>query len=214
MMNKYRFRIEDDPNPPNPRCNQLTISTIVCWHKRHTLGDIQPVIDPAEYFLDLLLDKGLVTQYEVDDSYHYNEMAYRELSALVNEHVFRLPVYLNNHSGIRISTTKFSCPWDSSQLGWVYLLKTDALVKFPERGDMLWDRVFSILKKEVSDYDHFINGEVSSYFFEQKSPNSLKWECVSSGFGFFGYDPMKNGMYANWSDLEKSVWDSGRAVRV
>ena len=34
-----------------------------------------------------------------------------------------LPLYLYDHSGITMSTSVFSCPWDSGQVGWIYAEK-------------------------------------------------------------------------------------------
>lgn len=34
-----------------------------------------------------------------------------------------LPLYLYDHSGITMSTSVFSCPWDSGQVGWIYASK-------------------------------------------------------------------------------------------
>lgn len=30
-----------------------------------------------------------------------------------------LPLYVYDHSGVRLNTTGFSCPWDSGQVGWI-----------------------------------------------------------------------------------------------
>lgn len=34
-----------------------------------------------------------------------------------------LPLFLYDHSGITMSTSVFSCPWDSGQVGWIYASK-------------------------------------------------------------------------------------------
>jgi len=40
----------------------------------------------------------------------------------LGKHVI-LPLYLYDHSGITMSTSVFSCPWDSGQVGWIYASK-------------------------------------------------------------------------------------------
>lgn len=47
----------------------------------------------------------------------------RSLLELVKKYVVILPVYLYDHSYLSISTTKFSCQWDSGQVGWIYATK-------------------------------------------------------------------------------------------
>ena len=44
-----------------------------------------------------------------------------------------LPVYLYDHSGIRISTSPFSCPWDSGQVGVIYCTKKKAVYEFGKK---------------------------------------------------------------------------------
>jgi len=73
-----------------------------------------------------------------------------------------LPVYLYSHSGDTISTTPFSCRWDSGQLGFIYCSKEQV------RKDFSWKRITAkrleeikkYLKSEVDQYDKYLTGEV------------------------------------------------------
>jgi len=74
---------------------------LICFHNRYNLGDDH--------------------DYNSDDYSGWDEMRSaiikREDAAVV------LPLYLYDHSGITISTTPFSCPWDSGRVGFAVVSK-------------------------------------------------------------------------------------------
>lgn len=89
-----------DEYPDNPRIEYEPISTMICFHKRYELGDN---------------DHGYC---------HEDYNGWGELQAAIEEResvsVIK-PVYLYDHSGIVLSTTPFSCPWDSGQVGFIFV---------------------------------------------------------------------------------------------
>lgn len=121
----------------NPR-DWDNLGIIVTWHRRYSLGDEQPKQEPAEWAADIK----------------------RKCPNLII-----LPVYLYDHSGITISTTPFSCPWDSGQIGYIYTT--------PERVRqfMGWKRITKARHKAIADslqgeiktYDQFIQGEIYQF---------------------------------------------------
>ena len=94
----YAVKIERDETADSPRgdCN---IATMSCSHSRYTLGDIQ---ENHGRFLDRM-KKLCGGEYKIPGR------------------VAVLPLYLFDHSGITLSTTPFSCPWDSGQVGVIYV---------------------------------------------------------------------------------------------
>lgn len=70
-----------DETPPNPRKEFSQLGQMICWHRRHDLGDEHAFRDP----------------------YAFEE-------AFANIPHLRLPLYLYDHSGITMRTTPFSCP--------------------------------------------------------------------------------------------------------
>lgn len=52
-----------------------------------------------------------------------DELEDEELWSIFEPHIIILPLYLYDHSGITMRTSKFSCPWDSGQVGWIYATK-------------------------------------------------------------------------------------------
>lgn len=103
-----------------------------------------------------------------EDQCPANELRYSEwlleelVKALPNSELIKLiedsgkyvmkPLYLYDHSGLTISTTPFSCQWDSGQIGWVYV-EVEKI-----RGD-----IDDVIEGEVKIYDTFLRGEFYCY---------------------------------------------------
>ena len=49
---------------------------------------------------------------------------------VISEKYIVMPLYLLDHSGLAMQTTSFHDPWDSGQVGWVYVSKEDVLKEF------------------------------------------------------------------------------------
>jgi hypothetical protein len=121
------------------------LGLMVCWHRRYNLGDEQPRQDPADWAAWLKKE-------------HPNAVI--------------LPLYLYDHSGITISTTPFSCSWDSGQIGYIYT----TLERAQEMGFNQWkrltkkrrDQLAAYLIGEVKTYDQYIRGEVYRYAIEDE----------------------------------------------
>jgi len=94
--------------------------------------------------------------------------------------VTRLPLYLLDHSGLRVNTTGFGCPWDSGQVGWVYVDHAEA------RKGMNWARV-SLRRQEellrqmdstVEILDNYLSGNNYGFIIEHNGKE------VDSCWGF------------------------------
>lgn len=94
-----------------------------------------------------------------------------------------LPLYLYDHSGITMNTIGFSCPWDSGQVGWIYVTREKVLEEYG------WDRltatgrkqIETYLRSEVETYDQYLQGDVWGYVIEDEDG-----EQVDSCWGFYG----------------------------
>jgi hypothetical protein len=105
MKEEYKgFDIEiiHDEAPENPREFEDIFTTMVCWHNRYTLGDENPKCGPDEY----KFNRGCV-----------------EVSVENNDSIRYLNLYLYDHSGITMNVSGFPCPWDSGQVGFIYMTK-------------------------------------------------------------------------------------------
>lgn len=76
-----------------------------------------------------------------------------------------LPLYLYDHSGITISLTPFSCPWDSGQVGFVIIRREKMLSEFSATkfSKSLKKKALQIAESEVQIYNQFLRGEVYGY---------------------------------------------------
>lgn len=173
-------RIVPDNYPSNPRDND-NLCLMACVHGRYELGDKDAKsiiakkleVNSSEYSLSELVDMA-------------------EKSRLI----FAMkPLYMYDHSGQTVSTSPFSCQWDSGQIGVVILFKEtikqefgvkrfgkNIIAQFNEKAD-------SIIEAEVKEYDAYISGDY--YSLEMLDADGEVEDSVS---GFIGTDVSKNGM--------------------
>ena len=92
-----------------------------------------------------------------------------------------LPLYLYDHSGITISLTPFSCPWDSGQIGFVIIRRAKMLKEFGKKRltSFLKKRAYDIAEGEVHTYDQFLRGEIYGYRIDEDG---------DSCWGFYGQE--------------------------
>ena len=151
----YRTEIVQDEDPQNPRTEWDNLGKMVCFHKRYQLGDKHKLAASDSPNLESLED-------------------YLKASGAA----VLLPLYLYDHGGITINTKGFSCPWDSGQVGFIYLTKEDLKKEFG--GDK--QRAQQCLESEVEAYDQYLTGDVWGYRIFKGE------EEVDSCWGFFGRD--------------------------
>ena len=131
------------------------LGTMVCWHSRYNLGDSHSFDDPQE-FLNTVEPNDIV-----------------------------LPLYLYDHSGITMSTTGFSCPWDSGQVGYIHITAEKIREEYSVKrvSKKLKERVTNYLVGEVETYDQYLTGDVYGYTVEHKKSGE-----EDSCWGFYGID--------------------------
>ena len=160
-----------DESPFSPREDD-NLSKMICFHKRYQLGDKH--------------------DYNHND---YNSWDELKDAIIENESpAVILPLYLYDHSGITISTSPFSCRWDSGQIGWVIVTEKQIKKEYnvSDISDELLNKVTTIALNEVETYDHYITGNVYGYeLFDDKGNE------VDSCYGFFGDDIKDNGILDN-----------------
>jgi hypothetical protein len=100
----YKIEIHMDSDFFNPRHEFDHVGVMACFHKRYQLGDKAEVHN--------LRHEGFPSW---DDMEKYIR---KEMDA-----VLVLPIYMYDHSGLTISTTPFSCGWDSGQIGFIYMTR-------------------------------------------------------------------------------------------
>jgi hypothetical protein len=127
-----------------------------------------------------------------------------------------LPLNLLDHSGISMSTGRFSCPWDSGQVGWIFCTGATAVKEWGKTRltKKAVESARRYLEAEVETYDQYLTGQVYGFTIyehvEGYSPED--GEQIDSCWGFFsddyGSDWKEMGMVNHWPD----DWETYRIV--
>lgn len=162
---KYSLRILPDPDPPNPRDDD-NLGTMICFHNRYNLGDKTK-----------LTSDNFKSWKELEDY-----LIKKEGAAVI------LPIYIYDHSGITISTQPFSCPWDSGQIGFIYVSREKLLDEYNKKyvTHALKVKAAGILRDEVDAYDVYLQGDYWGYEIVDENDNP-----VDSCWGYDDYNYCK-----------------------
>ncbi|WP_306006610.1 hypothetical protein [Aquicoccus porphyridii] len=169
----HTIKIYHDPDTENPR-EWSNLGTLICWHRRYRLGDSHRFDSPEAF----LRDRAGVSDQSDLSMEHLRDRAERK--------VVILPVFLYYHSGLAMNTIGFHCPWDSGQVGYVYVtleaIRTEFGVKRVTKA--LREKAEDILRAEIVSYDAYLGGRVFGYVIKQDG------EEVDACWGFVGdYEP-------------------------
>lgn len=139
----YVIEIHSDEYAANPREEWDHLGTMVCFHKRYSLGDEH--------------------NFSIEDARAFE----------TRDDIISLPLYLYDHSGLTMNTTGFSCPWDSGKVGFIFvtLAKVRSEYGVSKVGKALRAKVKEYLKGEVRDYDTWLRGDVEGYIIKDREGN-------------------------------------------
>jgi hypothetical protein len=161
----YEIQIEQETDVESPRVSAEPLGTFAMIHGNYGFGDDGHGVDFSSY------------------------QSWDEVRAAIrreNDIAVILPVYMLDHSGITISTSSFSCKWDSGQIGFTFVTKAEAREMYgwkaitKARSALLK----SYLEEGIKELDSWVRGEV--YWF--------KVEGIDSCGGFYGDDHRKSGL--------------------
>jgi hypothetical protein len=130
------------------------------------------------------------SRYNLGDKHDYKHSNYRGWSEMANAIIKNekvgviLPLYLYDHSGITISTGRFSCPWDSGQIGFIFISKEKIRKEYGWKNltKARLEKIEEYLKGEVKTYDQYLTGDVYGY----RITDTDTEEEVDSCWGFYG----------------------------
>ena len=166
--------IHYDPYCKSPR-EWDNLGTILASHKRYELSD-EPFPEAGEY-----------GSLEADFSRHLQS------NGLSLDKVIYTPIYMYDHSGITLSPTPFSCPWDSGQIGFNYVsrakVRTEYAIKRISRA--LEEKVIEVLNDELQTYNNYVKGNCYGFIITDDEDNH-----IDSCWGFIGddFDDIKKQM--------------------
>lgn len=139
-----------------------------------THDDLLPIVEcfdeyEKEDYDQMIEDDGEVDLVDfVSDSDDLSSDVNSKLMEIVkSKGLVILPLNLYDHGGISMSTSSFSCPWDSGQVGWIYAtpaaIKENFIVKDGETPDDIRERATACLESEVETYNAFLTGQVYGF---------------------------------------------------
>jgi len=185
------LRILQDDMDCSPRDND-NLGIMVYKHRSYKLGDVA-INDPIDWFQTALgysvsRVKNIAKKLNAN---YYSEQVSQHLEAIFLKNTVHLPLYFYEHSGITISTTPYSCPWDSGKLGFIYTtderIRDNYMVKKVTKA--LKIRALEHLEAEVEEFRKYLEGEV--YRFEILDEEG---EVLDTCGGFLGNNMVANGM--------------------
>jgi len=165
----HSIKIYHDPDTENPR-EWSNLGTLICWHRRYRLGDSHRFDSPEAF----LRDRAGVSDQSDLSMEHLRDRAERK--------VVILPVFLYDHSGLAMNTIGFHCPWDSGQVGFLYVTLEAVRKEFGVKRvtKALREKAEGILRGEVVSYDAYLGGRVYGYVIERDG------EEIDACWGFVG----------------------------
>lgn len=146
-----------DPDPISPRDSRYNdnLGTMVCFNRKYSLGDDHNI--RADDF----------TGWEEIEEY-----LERERDAVVI-----LPLYLYDHSGLVMNTGGFTCPWDSGQVGFIYVSKNRIENEYGQDTRENRENAKRVLECEVEEYSKYLSGDVYGYviYTEEREKEDSCW---------------------------------------
>lgn len=167
-MDSRLIKIFIDENAFSPREND-NLGTMICFHKRYNIGDVGHQFKSSDYSSWEELEKDLVA----------------------NGYAVILPIYMYDHGGVTISTSPFSCRWDSGQVGYIAVKKKKLYEEYGVKRltKKIIDIAEGVLKAEIEEYDNYLQGNVYGFISYEEG------EEVDSCWGFIGDNFEENGLY-------------------
>lgn len=177
----YKIEIVQNSDPEDPR-KWDPPSHMYTWHRRYSIGDKHEYSEP----LDLLCELAEIERDEEESGIDILTQRIEDRGIII------LPIYLYDHSGLVISTGAFSCPWDSGQIGYIYMTKETI-----EKEGWTREEALKYMEGEVEIYNDWQSGNV--YGFRVIDADGVG----DSVWGFYG-DPEESGCideaksYVDW----------------
>jgi hypothetical protein len=181
-----------DPRSPREWDNGCKM---ICWHDNYDLGDVQgnrydhPIaqICEEEGISAICGNCGGELEYSYGEWYHIDEACMAQEIKPVLREVVMLPLFLYDHSGLSISTTPFSCAWDSGMVGVAYMtldmIKENWALNGPMSDEDIksyMERAESLICAETNTYNQYLQGDIYGHIVEDSEGNIL-----DSCWGFY-----------------------------
>lgn len=212
---KYTLEVKIDDYAESPR-DWDNLCTMICWHRRYSLGDKHSFDNPDEFLQHLYLD---VTKKHWCDDHNSDDWqdVYEELQK--TNLVLIKPINIYDHSGITVSTSNgypYNDRWDAGIVGFIYVTKKTIFKECGNITEENWkDCADKYIEDEMKTYDQYLRGDVYGFTLtktmvkQEKCPHCgevireyEEGEEEDSCWGFYGDCLEDNGILDDLRNLE------------
>ena len=184
-----KLELHVDTDPMNPR-EWNNMGTMAFFHSRYDLGDKDHGIDHTDFGDWDEMAKWIVEKMD---------------GAIV------LPVRMYDHSGIGFAMGMdslrypFQCPWDSGQVGFMFVTKAKLIEEYGDDSDESVAKATECMQAELEVYNQYHSGDVYGFILRDKPCGKCNGEGeeINSCWGFFGDDPMTSGIADHLSEVDR-----------
>ncbi len=179
----YTINVQRDDMVESPR-EWDNLGTMTYWHRNYILGDVDgskihgEFSSQSNFWIELA---GIEDEGQELDMEKVMELAHQR-------HVI-LPLYLYDHSGITMSTSSFSCQWDSGQVGFIHMSLEKIRNEFSCKriSKKMREKIEGYLTNEVKSFDDYITGNCYGFSITREDPDGEEVD-IDSCYGYLG-DP-------------------------
>lgn len=234
LPHKRRLCIISDSDLQNPRTDfDGNITSIYAWHSRHDIHDDGNKVarpENEEEYLETVccavkdhLEPGMESRilcemldwfyaYQSDGEYVKATRKLKQAVEYAQSKAIIVPLYMYEHSSIALSTSTFSDPWDSGQVGFCVTGHAEfsrACGKVTRWTKKQIARAEEYISAEIETFNQYINGDGYGFIIEDKNGDE-----EASCWGFYGDDIVENGIFGNLSDRDKAYLRRTKQVKV
>jgi hypothetical protein len=190
-------RVEVDQDDTDGSCSRdfYSLGHMICWHNRYALGDKHDYKNFEDFVYQLAQELD-IDVYTKDGFDRETEDLWEE----VKKQIIVLPLYLYDHSGLSMSYGSFNDPWDSGQVGYIYVTYNEIKkeYKVDKVTPEIVQEVLSVLEDEVEMYDLELKGDVYYYKITKYHKCPCCGQEVEEDYdccgGFYGWEALVDGV--------------------
>ena len=213
--------VQDSP-PESPR-EWDNVAVMACGHPSYNLGDDDGMRQPRDAirasrcYRDTWESGSVAAPYDVKikgttyDVFDLSEPGQLWQAIQLCDDIESQPLYLYDHSGITISTGRFSCAWDSGQVGFAFVTRAQMI---KESAFKRWTPAARAWARERIDaetrvYDDYITGAVYGYVIASDSDDHM-----DSCWGYYGTDFADSGLAESAMNVADCLLEAAHKKRL
>lgn len=167
------IEVDDNPDSPEDWDNLGTMWTL----ERNSRSRDKHKYGSAREIMEAIYGESVPLHFQSDVA----EMSDEKLSKAIDRYAIVLNVYKFEHSGVAYSTKPFGDPWDSGQVGviWISKQKVREEYKVTRVAKDTYEKVVKVLESEVKVWSQYASGDVYGYIIEDEDGDELDscWGC-------------------------------------